>query len=117
MSVESNVLIFVALSSLAGLALGIFWPYANAWFMTDDPDFKFNWRKVAGRVVGGIFGFLLSAGALTTIQQFADLVNQYEWVGYILAFVTMFAYAYAGREGQKTGGLALEKIRSWRNGK
>lgn len=115
MSVESNVFAFVALASALGLAAGIFWPYLNARLTTTDPDFKWQWGKVVGRVIGGVVGFFTSAAALATIQELANLVNDYEWVGYLLSFGIMFAYAYAGREGQKTGGVALDKLRTWRN--
>jgi len=111
MTVETNVFLLIVLSSVLGLAAGIFWPYANAWFMTDDPNFKFEWRKILGRVVGGVLGFVVSAGTLTQIQELANLVNDYQWVGYVLSFGTMFAYAYAGREAQKSGKLAVGGLR------
>lgn len=111
MGIETNVLIGVIIASLLGLAAGILWPYANAWFRNTDPGFKFNWRMVAGRIIAGLITFLINASFLTQMQEFVELVYQRGWFGYVLTFLAVLASTFVGREVQKTPG-SIQEYRS-----
>jgi hypothetical protein len=113
--IENSVLIGVLISALLGLAAGIGWPYLNAWLSTDGP-LPFNFKMVLGRIIGGVLAFLASGAALTQIQALADAVGKYGWIGYGLAFFSVFAGAYGGREAQKTPGAVGAALARRKNG-
>ena len=115
LGVEDSVLIGVAIAAFLGLVAGIGWPYANAALNTDGP-LSFSFRMVLGRILGGLLAFVVSGGALAQLQGFVDTVNSTGYVGYVLAFVTVFAGAYGGREVQKTPGAVGAALARRKNG-
>ena len=97
---ETQAVILVIFFSLLGVAASILWPYANAWFSSD--DISFNGRMVLGRIIGGVAAFLINGAFLVQVSEYSDVVAAQGWFGYVLAFLSTFAGGYFGRETQKT---------------
>ena len=105
--IETGVIIGIVLTYLLGLSISIVWPYANAWLATDNPEFKFDVKKIAGRLVAGAAGIvpLLVSGAFAgQMQEISGLINQYGWAGYLIALLYGLGVSQTGREVQKTPG-------------
>lgn len=101
-----NTIVIASIVYIVGLLVRLVYPYVLAYIQGDTESFDF--RKVAGIVIGAAVGYiptLMSGAYIETIGGLDQILTDFgPYVYYVLVFFMAFGTGSLGRDIQKTPG-------------